>query len=182
MNNLYELNLNIVEFSVFFYLLNFENLQLFSKKATVFVDVVVMTRHECKKLVCPSDNVSGPKINCIKCRTCCYLKCFGFEAGPIIENNETVKKVVNGSVVVMFVSCMAFVCCDETATTEEIRKVLKMPKACESSRGRPMNNDAIANEMKAMKEMLNSIKNATDVNTVEIAEIKSMTAKTEATV
>lgn len=154
------------------------------KVICVFV-VAVMAQHKCKKLVCPQDNVKGPKVNCLKCNTCCYLLCFGFERGPTIEKNETVKKIVDGNVVVMFPSCIAFVCCGNEVSSEEIRGKLKLPKVRDSSsKGRASNvsNDAMANEMKSIKELLTSIKKATDTNTAEIAEIKSLSTKTEANV
>lgn len=141
-----------------------------------------MVRHKCRKLECPPDNVKGPKVNCLKCNTCCYLQCFGYEKGPSIENNETVKKDVDGHVEVMFVSCLAFVCCDTAATSDEIRKKLKLPKARETSRATSPTNDEATSEIKAIKEMIVSIKNSTDANTAAIAEIKSTTAKTEANV
>lgn len=149
------------------------------KARSVIVVVVVMVRHKCKKLECPKDNSTGPKVNCLKCKSCCYLKCFGFEAGPTIAGNDTVQLPVNGMIVVMFASCMAFVCCDDTVTTGELRSAsgLKFPTARDTSKAKV--NDALVKEI---KDMLKSIKEATDTNTADIAEIKSMTTKTEANV
>lgn len=110
------------------------------------------------------------------------MKCFGFEKGPTIETNETVKKVLNdGTIVVMFMSGMAFVCCESTVASTEVRAAMKLPvKRDSSSKGK--GDTIIASEINNIKELLQSIKNATDANTAEIAEIKSLSTKTNANV
>lgn len=133
-----------------------------------------MTQHKCNRNDCPPVNVNGPKIKCAKCKGMCYLKCSVSEKGPTIETNGTVKKVLNdGTVVVMFMSGMAFVCCESTVASTEVRAAMKLPvKRDSSSKGK--GDTIIASEINNIKELLQSIKNATDANTAEITEIKSL--------
>lgn len=139
-----------------------------------------MSRHKCNREDCPRDNTTGPKINCCKCKKMCYLKCYGFEKANVIDGNETVageKSLADGTVVVMFLSCMAFCCCDGIVTSTEIRSGLKMPPSRSTSKA---NTNDIANEMKTMKQMLESIQLATEANTAAITEMKTLSSKTEA--
>lgn len=136
--------------------------------------------HKCSRDDCETVNVSGPKVNCLKCKNQCYLQCFGFEKGPTIDSNDTVKKVLaDGTVVVMFMACMAFVCCDKTVSATDVRAGLKMPSKRDTSKAKSTSNDTIAKEMKAMKELLLTIKTATDMNSTDIAAMKSLSQKTE---
>lgn len=135
--------------------------------------------HKCDRESCAPVNISGPKVNCAKCKNTCFLKCFGFEKGTTVDSIETVKKVMSdGTVVVMFLPCMAFVCCDKTVTASEVRSTLKMPAKRDSSTSKK-GDSLIANEINSIKELLLSIKDATDTNTAEIAAIKSLTTKTD---
>lgn len=143
-----------------------------------------MASHKCSRTECPAD---GPKVNCIKCKNKCNLKCFGFEKSATIDGNESVKKKLSdGTVVVMFVSCMAFVCCDNDVAANEVRAGLKWPHkrdtSANKSKSSGANDNMITNEIQSIKDLLQSIKNATDINTAEIAEIKSLSTKTEANV
>lgn len=141
-----------------------------------------MASHKCNRNDCPAD---GPKVNCLKCKNKCNLKCFGFEKSATIDGNETVKCLLpNGQVVVMFLSCMGLVCCEDTVSSTEARNGLKWPiaKQREPSRGKATNDSIMSNEIRSIKEMLLSIKNATEQNANEIAAIKTMTTTTEANV
>lgn len=82
---------------------------------------------------------------------------------------------------------MAFACCSDTLTPEEQKFVLKMPTTSRSaSKTRQTksheNEQMLANELNSIKEMLKSIKTATETNTAEIAAIKSLSTQTEASV
>lgn len=83
-----------------------------------------------------------------------------------------------------FASCMAFSCCLEVMTPNNQKSGLKMPSVSRStSKSRqPKADEIIANELVNIEEMFSSIKSATDANTAEIAEIKSLSKKTEANV
>lgn len=72
-------------------------------------------------------------------------------------------------------------------TEKDQKSGLKLPSVARSaSKGRPPksndNDQLLATELNNIKKMLQSIQNATDTNTAEIAEIKSMTTKTDANV
>lgn len=67
------------------------------------------------------------------------------------------------------------ICCADDIAATEVRASLKLPLKREPSKGKTSNDTIIASE-------INTIKDATDVNTAEIVEIKAMTAKTEAVV
>lgn len=114
----------------------------------------------------------------------CYLKCYGFEKSNTIEGNETVKRnLADGTVVVMFVSCMAFSCCDEIVASNDVRATLKMPKTRSTSKANAnANPNEIVSEMKIMKQMLESIQMATETNTRDISEMKKCSSKTEANI
>lgn len=82
----------------------------------------------------------------------------------------------------MFVSCMTFVCCENDISASEVRTGLKWPTKRDTSKSKATTNDIIATEMKSIKELITSIKNATDANTAEIAAIKSLSTQTDANV
>lgn len=143
-----------------------------------------MTRHKCGDH-CPNSAKRGPKIKCCKCTNVCYLQCFDFEAGEKIDGQETVKLTVNNVVMTSFISTMGFSCCTNALTPKEQKAALKMPSvARNSSKSRTSNDNEqlVVNELSIMKELLSTIKKATDANTVEIAAIKSLTAQTDANV
>lgn len=74
--------------------------------------------------------MSGPKTKCIKCDSICYLRCFGFEAGTKVEDQETIKyPLPNGTIFSAYLSCMAFSCCSDIMTANEQRSALKLPTA-----------------------------------------------------
>lgn len=50
--------------------------------------------HKCNREDCPRDHVNGPKVKCVKCKTTCFLRCFGFVEGPKIDGEDTVKSVI----------------------------------------------------------------------------------------
>lgn len=107
----------------------------------------------------------------------CFLKCFGFDKSTTIDGNESVKKTLDdGTVVVMFVSCMAFACCADNVSSAEIRPSLKLPASRSTSK---VNTSDIANDVKTMKSMLESIQMATEANTTAINEMKKLSSKTE---
>lgn len=143
-------------------------------------------QHKCDDK-CPNSAKRGPKIKCCKCGTICYLQCFDFEVGAKIESQETVKMTVNGVVFTTFLSTMAFSCCTNALTDKEQKSALKMPSvARNSSKTRSSNSNqneqSYANELNIIKELLTSIKSATDSNTAEIAAIKSLSTQTDANV
>lgn len=149
------------------------------------VVVGTMTRHKCNADDCPRAVQKGPKMKCCKCGTLCYLQCYGFEAGSKIDGLDTVKLTSEGIVFTAFLSTMAFSCCTQTLSPAEQKAALKMPSATRStSKSRATtsneNEQLIANELTSIKEMLTSLKNATEANTVEIAAIKSLSTETEA--
>lgn len=140
-----------------------------------------MAQHKCGT-ECPAQ---GPKVTCVKCKKKCNLVCFGYEKCNVIEGNETVmKKFPDGTVSVTFLSCMIFSCCSNDISSSEVRATLKFPLKRDTSKRRSSNanENTISNEIKSMKDLLQSIKDATDANTAEIAEIKSMSTKNEANV
>lgn len=152
----------------------------------MFVVVVIM-QHKCDKDKCPADSRNGPKIKCGKCGNVTFLLCFGFQAGKKIDGQDTViMALTNGVVFTAFVSCMAFHCCSDTMSAQEQKFVLKMPSARSVSKTRTTkqteSETMIANELRSIKEMLTSIKSATDTNTAEIAAIKSLSTTTDANV
>lgn len=156
-----------------------------SFSVVVVVAVSTMT-HKCNRDNCAPVAVNGPKLKCAKCKTLCYLQCFGFDDGAKIGGLDTVKFTLpSGGVISTFVSTMVFTCCSDTMTTTE-NKTLKVPSAPRStSKGRPSkdeNESMITSELNMIKEILTSIKSATEANTAEIAEIKSLSTKTEANV
>lgn len=140
-----------------------------------------MAPHKCNDN-CPVGARNGPKTKCVKCNAICYLQCFDFEAGGKVDSLDTVKITTNGMVFATFLSTMAFVCCADTMTAAEQRKGMKIPSARAPSKARSNDSEKVANELASIKEMLTSIKSATDANTAEIAAIKSLSTETEANV
>lgn len=144
-----------------------------------------MTRHKCSDK-CPSAARNGPKIKCCKCNTVCHLQCFDFEMGSKVDSQDTEKITTNGFSFTTFLSTMAFSCCTEALSAAEQRAALKIPTVARSvSKSRSKSNECdqlLTNELNTIKEMLKSIEIATTANTAEIAEIKSMTAKTDASI
>lgn len=146
-----------------------------------------MSRHKCSADSCPRAVINGPKMKCCKCDALCYLQCYGFESGTKIDGQDTVKITFNNEVVLTtFLSTMAFSCCTSTLAPAEQKASLKMPSVTRSaSKSRSKSNEneqLLANELSSIKEMLTSIKNATEANTAEIAEIKSLSSQTDANV
>lgn len=146
--------------------------------------------HKCDDQ-CPSAAKRGPKLKCCKCGNLCYLNCFDFEAGEKIDGQQTVKLSLNGRLVFStFVSTMAFSCCSNTMTPSEQtnkKNGLKLPsvqRSTSTTRAATKSNEEqlLANKLNSIEEMLISIKNATESNTAEIAAIKSLSTKTDATV
>lgn len=131
--------------------------------------------HKCNRDTCK------PETNCIKCKSLCYLGCFGFDAGATVNGQETLKAAsLDGAAFSVFASCMVFSCCGSVITSTEQTKAMKMPTARSTSRGRPTNEQTMLNDLKAIKEMLTTIQSATEKNTTDIAEIKSLSTKTDA--
>lgn len=148
------------------------------------VAVTPKMSHKCDRENCRPEYVNGPKIKCHKCGRICFLGCFGFEAGDQIDGQQTVKcRLLSGCMFTMLLSCMAFQCCDQIMVGAEQKKALKCPKSTSNdSESRGNQSELFVNELKHIKEMLSSIKSATDSNTAEIAEIKSLSTKTDANV
>lgn len=143
-----------------------------------------MTRHKCDER-CPNSAKRGPKIKCCKCSTVCYLQCFDFEAGEKIDGHDTVKLTVNDVVITTFVSTLGFACCTNILPPNDQKKALKMPasnRSASKSRSKSDSEQSLANELSNIKDMLSSIKGATDSNTAEIAAIKLLSAQTDANV
>lgn len=143
--------------------------------------------HKCDRDSCPTVNVNGPKTKCVKCLNPCFLKCFGFEKGEKVEGIETVKWKFGGGIVIAFLPTLAFACCTDSFASIEPKTVLKMPTARATSKTRQQkltetNDSVVVTELSKIKEMLSSIKQATDTNTADIAEIKNLSTKTEANV
>lgn len=185
--------MNIIENIVFFkYCKKKKKLRKTENKrvrnwCSVVVVINTMSQHKCSANGCPRAVINGPKIKCCKCENICYLQCYGFEAGAKVDGLETVKITSNGSVFTTYLSTMAFSCCTQTLSPNEQKSALKLPSASRSSSKtraqKPSESEQkIANELSSIKEMLTSLKNATDANTVEIAAIKSLSTETEANV
>lgn len=144
------------------------------------VVVVIIMTHKCD-----SKCKGKVKVKCCKCGTVCHLQCFGFKAGEKIDGQDTILLSSNGSIFTTFVSCMAFKCCSDEMEPTEQKFVLKMPTTSRSTSKtrttKPIESEQLlANELNGIKEMLASIKGATDANTAAIAEIKSLSTKNEA--
>lgn len=150
----------------------------------IVVAVITMTRHKCDDK-CPNSARRGPKIKCCKCSTVCFLQCFDFEAGEKIDGQDTVKWTVNDVVITTFVSTLGFACCTNILPPNDQKKALKMPasnRSASRSRSKSDSEQSLANELGSIKEMLSSIKSATDTNTAEIAAIKLLSTQTDANV
>lgn len=76
----------------------------------------------------------------------------------------------------MFVSCMAFACCVDNVSSTEVRSKLKMPSLRSTSKS---NTNDIANDVKFIKGILESIQMATEANTAAINEMKKTSSTTE---
>lgn len=146
-------------------------------------------RHKCNREDCLPNNINGPKVKCVKCNSQCYLKCFGFEiAEGKNEKNEyeTVKLNLNGSAMYVFSSQIAFVCCDDSLSSTERKKVLKMPSTRSNSRTRQTlndnNNELIVNELNNVKQLLSSIESKVTGNSNELNDVKSISKETNLTV
>lgn len=142
--------------------------------------------HKCGEK-CSASAKNGPKIKCCTCDNLCYLQCFDFESGGKIDGQDTVKiTLATGAVFTTFLSTMGFSCCTNAMASKDQRKALKMPSSARSSSSSRLksseNEQIVTNELKAIKAMLTSIKSATDANTAEIAEIKSLSTQTDANV
>lgn len=161
------------------------------QKLTEFDCIVVVAyntmapHHKCSDK-CPKDAKNGPKMKCCSCDNVCYLQCFGFEAGPKIDGLETVKATMNGSfVIATFLTTMALQCCSNTMTTSQQKTALKLPTTARSTSNTRSKNESeqtVVKELHNIKEMLASLKNATDANTAEITAIKSLSTQTDANV
>lgn len=155
--------------------------------AVVVVAVSITMTHKCSRDNCKTEHINGPKIKCLKCKSTCYLQCFGFIAGEKINGMDTVKCwIQDGSVFSTFLSTMIFSCCGTMTSTEQ-KSGLKMPSAAQRgpSKSRESKNECeetILNALADINKTLASIKTATDMNTAEIAEIKSLSSTTEANV
>lgn len=90
--------------------------------------------HQCNRDDCPTENVNGPKINCAKCKKVCFMKCFGVEKRENLENVEIVKiPLKNGGSMLAFLPYTAFVCCADTLSNTEVKKIVKMPSVNRST-------------------------------------------------
>lgn len=138
--------------------------------------------HQCDRENCKPAFVDGPKMKCYTCGRMCFLGCYGLEAGTKVDGMDTVKWLSsNGGVFSTYLPFLIFSCCDTVMPADVQRKQLKIPSTVRSgSKGRPTNDQVMINELKTIKEMLTSIQSATSMNTADIAEIKSLSTKTDA--
>lgn len=138
-------------------------------------------KHKCDRENCPPNNVSGPKSVCAKCKQLCFLKCFGFQQSEGVNDNETVKiKTTDGNIVYAYVAHIAFVCCDDSLSTSERKKAMKLPTTRANSKTRQMkSNDS--NETKdpgdqiVISSILSSIKQSLDDNSKQLKSIEDNT-------
>lgn len=151
-----------------------------------------MAQHKCHRLGCDERSKNGPKVKCIKCGNMSYLLCFGFDKGEKIDGLDTViMRFPGGRCMSTFTSCLSFACCTEEPTMAQLKEAMKLPKSRSNSISRQVkekdtnsdtNESNVANELNGIKQLLSEIKKATDANTMDIAEIKSLSTKTEANV
>lgn len=139
--------------------------------------------HKCSRDDCPPANISGPTIKCAKCKSVCYLKCFGFEKCATIDGIDVVKVTLpDGSQLFTPVPYSSFVCCTNTLTTTELKAALKIPKANTRSTSKTRaakptenaNDSPVLNELNEIKKMITKINVSTENNPSELAEIKAM--------
>lgn len=138
----------------------------------------IMT-HKCNREDCPSAHVNGPTIKCAKCKSICYLKCFGIEKCATWESVDVIKYTLpNGSALYTFLPHSAFVCCGENITSPELKANLKVPgKQRGTSQTRiqtktSAENASILNEIAEIKQKLNAINDSTEKNSTELDNIK----------
>lgn len=118
-------------------------------------------KHKCNRDDCPAENINGSKAKCIKCGNLCYLKCYGLGKSENIENTEIVKILLpNGSSMFAFLPFCAFVCCADSMSNVELRKVMKIPKATRStSRSRQTTEiSTVISELNEIKGLISGIK------------------------
>lgn len=128
---------------------------------------------------CPPACVNGPAIKCSKCKSICYLKCFGIEKCLTLDGSADIIKVaINKDVsFYAFLQHSAFVCCSDSLTTSEMKSQLKLPKTASrgTSKTRQSNetpdNVTILNEIKSM---ICEIEETTLSNSNDLSEIKKI--------
>lgn len=135
--------------------------------------------HKCNRDDCSRENVNGPKIKCAKCNNLCYLQCFGFEKCATMENIDVIRySLPNGGAIHTFLPHIAFVCCDTSITTTELKAKLKLPpKARGTSQTRqakqPAENALILNEIAEIKDKITKMNDTTEKNSIELSGIKT---------
>lgn len=135
--------------------------------------------HKCNRDDCLRENVNGPKAKCTKCNNLCYLKCFGFEKCATMDNIDVIRyPLPNGGAIHTFLPHIAFVCCNESITTAELKANMKVPpKTRGTSQTRqakqPVENTMIMNEIAEIKDKITKMNITTEKNTTELSSIKT---------
>lgn len=137
--------------------------------------------HKCSKNDCPTANVAGPTIKCIKCKNLCYLKCFGFEKVATVESIDAIKFLLpDGGAFFSFVPHSAFVCCESSVSTTDLKSAFKLPKAKRGTSASRATKTNETDENAPVAAELNEIKNLIQKNAIVLNEIKAIAEESNA--
>lgn len=137
-----------------------------------------MTTHKCNRDTCPPANINGPKMKCIKCKNQCYLKCFGLN---IDSTMNSIKIRLPNGIMWVELATSQFSCCDVNPPPTELSSNQQKPKQTITQTATVSEldkNHTMMNEMCEIKNLLNSIKVASDKNSNDLSEIKSSSTET----
>lgn len=147
-----------------------------------------MSKHKCNRDNCETRNVNGPKIKCAKCKNLCFLGCFGISPAEGKSDNDFVKiAFVNGTAVYFPLSQMAFVCCEDSLSTTELKSAIKtkQPRSTSNTRQTKQNEkneQLFTSELDTIKNMLDQIMHSSNAQSIELNELKSIATDTNAAV
>lgn len=143
-----------------------------------------MSRHKCNRDDCHRRNVDGPKIKCAKCKNVCYLGCFNICPAEGKNDTEIVKiSFVNGFVVYTPLSQLAFVCCDDSLPSTELKSAMKQATKRSTSNTRQVKQNEkseqlLSSELDYIKSLLEDIAKSSSNQSIELRELKSLTNET----